>query len=406
MKIAEDLLHYLWAHRLFEHKGLTTTDGQLVEVINPGLHNDNAGPDFLHSHLIIDGICWYGHVELHVKAGDWYTHGHEKDSAYESVILHVIWENNLQICRGTKKMPTLMLKNRITMEALNTFKKLASPFDEVTSKGWNDRISCSLKQRLEKKSTFVHKLFYQSGNDVENTAYQLLFYYFGFNVNNDACLHLSQLVPRNLVRKNASNPFFLEALLLGQAGLLPNHKTLPQGYLHELSSTHAYLSHKYNLHRPMRSVAWRLCRLRPANFPFIRLAQLAQILHQHASVFHTLINTPLATLRTILKVTQSHYWQAHYQPEKKSTQPIPGLGKESIDTLIINTVAPLLVAYGKIRNSTYYKNKAMELLAALPPENNKIIRHWKKTGKSIKTAFDSQGALELYHNITTFQLRA
>ena len=407
----EDLLQYIWQYQLFDRKELATAQGQVLKILKTGTLNENAGPDFSNAHILIDDVAWHGHVEIHVNSAAWYAHKHQKDKAYESVVLHVVWEDDKPVIQknGTP-LPTIVLQKRIKPPLLARYGELAkakSPIpcatqlNRVPKKVWNTMIEKALFQRLESKHNLVYKLLKANKDDSEATAYQLLAYNFGFKLNSEAFLTLSKQVPLKLIQKNATSLLHLEALLLGQAGLLPTTPTLAMledDYVGVLTKTYTYLKHKYKLKTTLTRSQWNFFRLRPANFPFIRIAQFANLLHTHRSIFYLLINTSPKDLQKSLSIRQSTYWQEHYILGKKSKQPIAGLGKTSIDNIIINTVVPILVAYGKIRGSQYYIDRAIKLLHDLPPEHNTITNRWKKLGMKIQDAFNSQGSLELFNS--------
>ena len=407
----EDLLQYIWKFQQFNKKQLTTTGGSALKILKTGTLNKDAGPDFLHAHIMLDDVAWHGHVEVHVESAAWHSHKHTQDRGYDNVVLHVVYQDNMPVTRndGTP-LPTLVLQNRIQTHLLARYAELAeaqppvpcaTQLHKVNKKVWYTMVEKALFQRLNHKHHLVYTLLEANKNDSEATAYQLLAYNFGFKINNEPFLALSKLVPFKLIQRNAPSLLHLEALLLGQAGLLPTTipDQLPAGdYVHDLIKAYAYLKHKYKLQTTLSRTQWKFFRLRPANFPFIRITQFASLLHQHASIFYLLINTPPKALRKELAIKQSGYWQEHYQLEKKTKQPIPGLGKASIDNIIINTVVPLLVGYGKIRDAQHYIDRAITLLRALPAEQNTITNTWKELGMEVRDAFDSQGSLELFNN--------
>lgn len=408
----EDLLQYIWQFQQFEKKKLTTVQGQNLKIIKTGIYNTDSGPDFLQTQLLLDDMAFHGHVELHVRSANWYTHHHDKDSAYDNVVLHVVWQYDKPVIRkdGTS-LPTLVLTKYIKPQLLDRYQLLAqnqspvpcsSQLHKVSTKKWHKMLQKALLQRLNHKYNLVYKLLEANKNDSEATAYQLLAYNFGFKINSPAFLSLSKLVPLKLIQRNAPNLLYLEALLLGQAGLLSTailtQEAMNNDYVSELTKTYSYLKHKHKLTTTLTPSQWKFFRLRPANAPFIRITQLASLLHTHPSIFYLLINTPVKKLYKELTIKQSPYWQEHYQLGKKSKKAIAGLGKNSIENLIINTVVPLLVAYGKLRDTEYYIDRALDVLHHLPAEQNSITKNWQKLGMPIQDAFASQGSLELFNN--------
>jgi len=257
----------------------------------------------------------------------------------------------------------------------------------------------ALFQRLSNKNELVYQLLARNKNDWEETSYQLLLYNFGFKVNSDTFLDLSKSLPLKILKKHYHNLHELEALLLGRAGFLDEKLLFYDNYTKELTKTYEYLSHKYSWSGTILSKSqWKFFRLRPANFPTIRIAQLAKILYIHQNIFYMFIDSATAALKAMLSIKQSDYWQRHYQLGKQSNRVIPGLGKDSVENILINTGVPLLVAYGKATDQTMYVDKAVQILKQLPPEFNHITKLWKNLGLNIESAFDSQGSIELFNN--------
>ena len=408
----EEFLYYVWKLQYFNKQDLRTFQGDKLVVLNPGTHNTQAGPDFLHSSILINNITWHGHVQLHVCASAWHQHKHQLDPAYENVVLHVVWEHDRPIHQQDgSPLPTLVLQGRVAPQLLQQYQELvdnqtaipcANRFAQVAPIIKTAMSERALFQRLTNKNNLVYQLLDNNQGNWEETAYQLLAHNFGFKVNSSALLNLSLSLPLKIINKHAKNLLQLEALLLGQAGLLVSKTSAPDDYLDKLAKEYAYLAHKYQLKtNTLHPMHWKFFRLRPANFPTIRIAQLAQLLHQHPHIFYLLAHTPPADLYKQLAVTQSAYWQQHYQFAKASKANIPGLGKASIENIMINTIVPLLVAYGKSKDEQVYIDQAMALLQSLPAERNAITNQWETLGMSVKSAFDSQGLIELFNNFCT-----
>ena len=405
----EEFLYYLWRFQYFNKEALKTCQGEKLTILHPGTLNSDAGPDFINSHLIINDITWHGHVEIHVNASAWQLHHHQADPAYNNVVLHVVWDNDSIVKRndGTT-LPTLVLKNRVAIKLITQYKSLlnntttipcAHQLADVSSIVKLSTLDSTLFQRLTHKNNLVYQLLKRNKNDWEETAYQLLAYNFGFKINSSTLLDLSLCLPLKLIRQNRDSLTQLEALFFGQAGLLNQQPTEPDEYWVALSKAYHYLTHKYRLSMDkVNKAQWKFFRLRPANFPTIRISQFVQLLHHHPSIFHLLLNSPCKVLYTKLAVKQSAYWQRHYhfaQPSKKS---IAGLGKTSIENILINTTVPLLIAYGKFKDEQVYVDKAVSILQSLPAEHNKITRYWASLGMQVNSAFDSQALIELFNN--------
>jgi Protein of unknown function (DUF2851) len=408
----EDFLYYVWKLQYFDKKTLTTCQGESLSISCPGTRNDHAGPDFLNGSIIINDVTWHGHVEIHINASDWHAHQHQTDKAYDNVILHVVWNHDKDIQQqdGTL-IPTLVLKGRVAPQLHQQYYKLvhnqaaipcAKQLPRVADLTKTAMLDKALFQRLTHKNNLVYRLLEDNKGDWEATAYQLLAYNFGFKVNSSTFLDLSLSLPLKILTKHTDNLLQLEALLLGQAGLLLNNNQAQDAYLAALQKEYNYLMHKYLLKGgKVQACQWKFFRLRPANFPTIRIAQFAQLLHQHPSIFDLMVNTETTVLYKALVIVQSSYWQNHYQFSKRSKKKISGLGRTSIEHILINTTVSLLVAYGKAKDEPSYVDKAIAVLQQLPAEHNAITRRWNDMGIQAKNSFDSQALIELFNNFCT-----
>jgi hypothetical protein len=407
--VTESFLHYIWQFQYFSKEDLRLTDEDEVQIFHPGIRNTHAGPDFSDARIKIDLLEWRGSIEIHIKASGWIDHRHSADDAYEKVVLHVVWENDKPIVRTDGSiMPTLELKNRVDMNLWNRFKKLFTSVDtipcanqwqtvpEITRLAMLDK---AVIQRLESKADAVKALLAKNNGDWEETCYQLVCKNFGFKVNAEPMVQLANGLPYKVLLKHINSPIQVEALLLGQAGFL---EKLDAGdaYAGTLSREYNLLRKKFNLEpKQMKMAQWRLLRLRPANFPAIRLAQFAALISSQKSLFSKILeSTNVHQLVILLSVKQSDYWQQHYQLGKKAAAKVPALGKTSINNLLINTIAPVLTAYGRLHDDQSFVDRAVEILQHIPGENNVITRQWTDLGYKVKSAFDSQGLIELYNN--------
>jgi hypothetical protein len=398
-----------WWLQYFDKKALTTCQGEPLSISYPGIRNDHAGPDFLNGHITINNVAWYGHIEMHINASDWYAHQHQTDRAYNNVILHVVWnhDRNIQQQDGTI-MPTLVLQNRVAPQLRQRYQGLmynkasipcAKQLPQVTDLIKASMLDNALFQRLTYKNNLVYRLLEDNRGGWEATAYQLLAYTFGFKVNSSTFLELALNLPLKTLTQHTDNLVKLEALLFGQADLLPTNKAEQDGYPEALTQEYNYLVHKYSLKgEKVQASQWKFFRLRPANFPTIRIAQFAQLLHQHPSIFDLLVHTPTQKLYKKLAIVQSAYWQKHYRFAKPSKNKIPGLGRSSIEHIFINTAVPLLIAYGKAKDEQDYIDRAVAILKHLPAEHNTILCQWADVGIKAKNAFDSQALIELFNN--------
>ena len=402
----ESFLHYLWQFQYFDKNDLRSTEGESISILKIGFLNSDSGPDFADTKIRINGIEWVGTVEIHVKSSDWYLHHHEIDGAYENVVLHVVWENDKPVFRKDQSLiPTLELKQRVEESVFKAYKKLInspsaiaceksfSSVDELTKLSMLDR---TLMERLEKKANSIKEDLNSNHGDWEETGYQLLAKNFGFKVNAEPFWQLARALPYKIILKQ-SNLLQVEALLFGQAGMLET-KTRDE-YITGLFQEYHVLAQKYSLKESrLNPSQWRFLRLRPSNFPTIRIAQFASMLYSSKNIFSQIVSAnSYRTLRELISVGQSSYWNTHYRFGKKANGIVPDLGETSVQNILINTVVPLLVAYGKYKDEQPLIDKGIEILQQVPGEQNKITRLWADVGLNVKTAFDSQSLIELYN---------
>lgn len=405
----EDFLHFVWQFQQFNKKGLTTSEGEAVNIIKPGVLNVDAGPDFRESKIIIGEVQWVGHTEIHIYASDWNQHNHDEDDAYNNVILHVVWENDQPLFRKDgSTIPVIELKQKISHDLIHKWEELAHNIVEIPCASQlykvKDLIRLSMMdkalfERLEAKANAVLKMLENNGNDWENTTYQLLAGNFGFKINSEQFIALSHALPLKVLLKHQDNIFQLEALLFGQAGLL-EHEDDPDEYFLSLRKEYLFLKHKYDLDVSTFPVhEWKFLRLRPANFPTIRIAQFAMVLHKTSRIFSFIkeVESPVE-IAQVFSVIQSAYWRKHYHFGKQGAGKIAGIGKSSIENIIINTIVPVLAAYGLYTQQQQYIDKGIELLQSVSAEENKITRLWAEANIKVKTGFDSQALIQLYNH--------
>jgi len=351
---------------------------------------------------------WIGSAEIHVQASGWMEHKHDLDSAYENVILHVVWRNDKAVRRSDGSfLPTLELASRVDDKLFWNYQRLVNspetvpcaPFlpqvKEITKQ---DMISKALMSRLESKSSRIVDTLRKNHNDWQETSYQWMARSFGFKVNADPFQQLAQLLPYKILRKHGDKLLQMEALLFGQAGFL--EETYDDDYHHLLKREYNLLRQKYNLSdRRLNKTQWKFLRLRPANFPTIRLAEFASLMFNRPLMFSEILETETYDeLVSLFSVKQSEYWTRHYTFLKNAKEPVNFFGDSSISAIIINTVVPLLVAYGKSKDDQRYIDRAVTILEQAPGESNAIITKWKTLGLKSKTAFDSQALIELQNN--------
>lgn len=406
--MSESFLHYLWQFQYFDKKELKTTAGEQLVIFNPGMLNGDAGPDFSQAKVKIDSIDWAGNVEIHFQSSGWTDHGHHLDQAYENVVLHVVWTEDKPVYRRDgSRIPTLELKERVDEQLISEYKKLINQPSPIPCEHSFRRIDNLIKlsmvdkalmKRLEDKANRVNVLLAQNNGDWEETAYQSLAANFGFQVNKEPFVFLAKALPYRIIQKHRDQLLQMEALLFGQAGFLVA-KTKDE-YITNLYNEYSFLSKKYSFNSSqMNPALWKYLRLRPANFPTLRIAQFAAMLQSTKNIFSHLIEAvSYQELQRFFEITTSSYWQSHYRFGKKAGGIVPSFGDSSADMVIINTVVPLLVAYGKAKDDWSLVDKAVNILQQIPVEKNKIVSVWKNLGYSGKTAFDSQGLIELYQN--------
>lgn len=413
----EVFLYFVWQHQYFTTTNLITTDGERVQVLHPGFRNYDAGPDFTNARLLINDVEWIGTVEMHTRTSDWLAHRHQHDRAYDNVILHVVWQDDraangrrVDRANGTP-LPTLELRPLTDPVLLERYATLtdspeaipcASQFRTVSPLRVTSMLDKAMLQRLERKAANVRDVLEQTNGDWEETAYRLLAVNMGFKINAEPMAQLSRAVPLKAILKHRDVSLQVEAMLFGTAGLLDIDESQPEtadDYVTALQREYRFLAAKYGLtDKQITAHTWKWGRLRPANFPTLRLAQLARLLTRHASLFSLFVGTnDVETLLKALQLTPSAYWQTHYRFGKSTEKAAPALGENSAQNIVINTVVPLLAAYAHHRDQPAYIDRAIRLLEQLPAEKNRLTEGWDTLGLGIQTAFDSQAAIELYN---------
>ena len=408
----EQLLHYVWKHRILPLGKLCTTSGQKVEVIDPGLHNHDAGPDFFNAKVRIGGQVWVGNVEIHLRSSDWQRHGHQLDPAYNNVILHVAEVVDAEVVtQDGKQLPQLCLP--IPEDVSEHYAELCRTEDyprcwriipslsRLTVHSW---MSALLAERLAERAQRCLDWLKAVDGDWERTLFVALARNFGFGVNGDAFEAWGKALPLHAAAKHRDDLFQLEALFLGTAGLLALEAVPPtarqaaaeDSYFLRLQREWAYLKHKFQLPEPMAYERWRYLRLRPQNFPHLRIVQLANLYFRGTASFAALMKaSSREALHTALDAAPSDYWQRHYLFGLESRRSEKHLSPSSRDLIIINTVCPMLFGYGEAHNDPSVQERAVELLEELRPEQNYIIRQWQQCGVEVASAADSQALIQL-----------
>jgi len=398
----EDFIHYLWKFKKFDALQLKTTAGEEITIVQVGQYLQQAGPDFFNAQIIIANQKWAGNVEIHLKSSDWYVHHHEKDSAYENVILHVVWEHDTEIFRSNNtEIPVLELKSYVAPEMITNYHSLTAvkswifcekQLKEIPSfilKNWQERL---FFERLERKSKPILELVNQTNSDWETVLFCLLAKNFGLNTNGEIFLNIAKAIPFSILRKESFEVENLEALLFGNAGLLDAEKE--DIYFKDLKFRYFYLLHKYQIEKPIIEPV-QFFKHRPDNFPTIRLSQLAALYHQEQNLFSKIVDLNFASeIYKLFAKLPSVYWQNHYQFDKESPQKKKTISKSFVDLIIINTILPLRFAYAQSQGKEN-SEELIGLLDELAPERNTVLDKFTSFGIVAKNAFESQSLLQL-----------
>lgn len=398
----EDFLHYLWKFKKFDALNLKTSSDQEITIINVGQYLQQAGPDFFNAQIIIGNQKWAGNVEIHLKSSDWYVHHHEKDTAYENVILHVVWEHDTEVFRkNNTEIPVLELKNYVEKEVLVNYQKLLTPkswifcekqlqdFDDFVLKNWQERL---FFERLERKSKAIYELLEQTNMDWEAVLFCMLAKNFGLNTNGETFFKVAKSISFTIIRKESFEVENLEALLFGKAALLDSEKE--DAYFKDLKFRYFYLLHKYQL-EPESEGQVQFFKHRPDNFPTIRLSQLAHLYHLHQNLFSKINNNfSIDTIYQLFQVSTSTYWETHYQFDKVSPKKLKKLSKSFVDLLLINTIIPIQFAYAKSLGKEIAED-LMTTLVSVAPERNSIIDKFSFFGIKANNSFETQSLLQL-----------
>jgi Protein of unknown function (DUF2851) len=406
----EDFLHYIWKFKYFNTQDLATTNAEALSLMYVGDAHTDSGPDFRNALIKINETVWAGNVEIHIRSSDWLRHKHQNDAAYANVVLHVVYDFDTPILRpdGTE-VPCLVLRERISPHLLSNFLALQRETQVVAchrllpevpafrKSAWLERL---IVERLEQKTAYFSTLQAVKENNWGEAFYQALARGLGASLNADPMEQVARSLSNQILAKNKHSLFALEALIFGQAGVLQD-AVFTDEYPLKLQKEYNYLCHKYKI-SAINPTAWRFSRLRPANFPTIRLAQLAALIYKSEHLWSKIMAAEsLETVHELLEVTVSEYWHTHYVFDKDSPKHPKKLGKTTIDLLIINTIIPFLFLYGTLRADDAMRDKAIKWFETLPPEQNHIIATWKTLGLEPKNAADAQALLHLYKNYCT-----
>lgn len=407
----EEFLHFIWLYQLFDHSRLKTDEGEVLLILQPGIHNLNSGPDFSEARIRIGENIWVGNVEIHIKSSDWYAHNHHLDSAYNNVVLHVVYEDESTIEKKDKpNIPVFNLKGRIDLIKFLQWQKLVNRPDWIPCKNRFSEVPKIVKlqaiermavERLERKTKGVNQILNQLKGHWEQTLLIMLCRSLGAKVNAAPFQILAELIPFKLIKKLKGNRLCIEAILFGIAGFLKDPSV--DEYYKKLFEEYTFLKHKYSF-KEMNTIHWKFMRMRPANFPVLRIAQLAVILDKWDHLIEQLYyHSSAKKLVSILQQPINTYWKSHYRFEKISKEKSHRMGITMVNNIIINAFVPFLYAYGKAHGNEEQQENALETLQGTKAEKNNIISGWKTLELIPENAFETQGLIELKNEFCTFK---
>jgi hypothetical protein len=401
--VSEAFLHYLWKYKLFDFRDLVADDGSKIEIIKAGLYNTSSGPDFFNARIKINGTLWAGNVEIHILSSDWLKHNHQADPAYDSCILHVVYKNDVPTKRmNGSTIPTIELCGKFAGHLWENYLSLISKHGwvacedriaEISKERWENTISLMIEERLTSRADQILIALKGNKGDWQETFYQYLSKNFGFQINGMPFEMLARSLPLKILLKERKDLSDIEALLFGQAGMLD--KDFEDNYPRKLREKYDGFKLKYKL-KPIPFTAWKFMRLRPVNFPSVRIAQLARLIYNSPCLFDEILRAEnLKEILAKFDLKASGYWDTHYRFDMASAANIKKLGKNSVHNIIINTCAPLIYAWGKSSDQIELISRSVSLLRDIPAEENHLISRWKETGVKVNNAVESQALLQL-----------
>jgi hypothetical protein len=406
----EDFLHYIWKHKKFLTTNLETVQNEQLTIINVGQYLEQSGPDFFNAQIIIGEQKWAGNVEIHLKSSDWYVHHHQQDTAYDNVILHVVWQHDEVVFgKDNKEIPVLEIAPYVDKVLIKQYNQLfenktwincEKEIQSISKFVINHWLECLFFERLETKSIPIETLKNETQSDWESILFCKLAQNFGLNTNGATFFAMAKSIPFSIIRKEASEPQNLESLFFGHLNLLDSEKE--DNYYKDLQFRYKYLLHKYQLEKPLLPEL-QFFKLRPDNFPTIRLSQLANLFSENHNLFNTIITkTSFSELLNIFQVETSEYWKTHYQFDKTSKGKTKKITKSFFELLVINTIVPIRFAYAKSQGEDINES-LIYLLEDLAPEQNNIIEKFGSIGIKAQNAFQSQALLQLKKEYCTFK---
>ncbi len=400
--MSEDFLQFIWEHGLFDALDLETVTGEQLEVIDPGVRNRDSGPDFFNAKIRLGDTLWAGNIEIHKNASDWLRHQHQTDPAYDNIILHVVSNFDFSVKRSAgDEIPALkitwpehLLENYQHLLTARTWIPCQERFHTIDPFNLKIGFNRLMIERLQDKTEEIMERLEQNQFNWNETFYQLLARNFGFKTNAMPFELLSKSLPLNILGRHKDNLLQLEALFFGQSGLL-NEELLGDDYFLNLRSEYGFLYKKYDL-RPIAGHLWKFLRLRPVNFPTVRIAQLAALMYHSGGLFSRIMESSgIESLVSLFDVKASAYWDSHYKFNYPSKKCAKHLGESAVNNLIVNTAIPFLFVFGELNNKHSLKDRALEWLDELPAESNSIITKWEELGVQPGSAFETQALLQL-----------
>lgn len=407
--IREDFLQFVWQAGLSTKPEMTLTDGRKFTILDRGKLHSYSGPDFKEAKVKIDNLIWSGHIEIHVFASEWYVHKHQEDPAYDNVIVHVVWENNKQVYDSNGlAIPTLELKNYIPPKVLESYKVLVGSLHKIPCKPLIGKVRTLIvkqmlnrviSERLEDRFDKIDELLIDSSGDWGTAFYIMMSRSFGFNTNAEPMEELAKRLPQRIPALYKNDLMMIEALLFGLANLIPEKPT--DDYADELKTQFEFLQNKHQL-TCLSPALWKFGRIRPQNYPTLRLAQFASLIHSGSHLFSkTLEIENIQTLKQLFKVEPSDYWKKHLKFGQVSKLKSHQLSENAINLILINTVIPMVFCYGVKTGDAEQQEKALYWLEQLPSESNRIINEWVECELHPSNALESQAMIKMYRDYCT-----
>lgn len=383
---------------------LRDSGGDSVEILDPGRQNFDSGPDFFNSKLKIGGVEWAGNVEIHVKASDWYRHGHDSDPAYDSVILHAVGVSDRRVARADGSlipqveilMPEDFYRTFRCLSENRTSVRCSDSISSIPALAVTDWLETLSVERIQAKANRIAGILKSTGGDWEQACFVSLSRGLGFSLNGDPFEMLARSLPLKILAHHSDNPLQLQALLFGQAGMLDSSNHIFDEFYQSLCREYYFLARKYGL-RPMRGSLWKYSRTRPQNFPHRRIALLAKICEGGFSLFSRIrdVGGDVDKARELFHWSLDGYWHSHFSFDVEARMSSDSLSGNSVDLLIINVVAPLIYAYGGFIGDPDFAESAFDILDRLPAEENVILREWRRFGLPAGDARRSQALIQL-----------